>query len=69
MSCCYGNRRLAELVRVPAQPTIQATAEKAMSGAEKVGMAVAIGAVLMQIFQQRPANAKKSRKARRRKSR
>lgn len=65
MSCCSGRRPLfQELISLPSAQQAQTQVEQAMSGAEKVGMALAVGSVLAQIFFA-PKKAK-SRKSRRR---
>lgn len=72
MSCCYAKRMggivvtdvtPAPYVDDPEPTDLMGKVEKAAGGAEKIGMAFAVGAVLFQIF----SGQKKGRKSRRRK--
>lgn len=57
---------LQELITMPSAQEAQKAVEEAATGAQKVGMAVAIGSVLAQIlFAAKKAQPKKRRKARR----
>lgn len=63
MSCCQSKRTpLNELVNVP--ENYQAQVKEAMSGAQKIGMAVAIGSLLFHVFTQKKPKASTLRKKR-----
>lgn len=68
MSCCQGRRPVfQEVISLPTAQGAQKAVEEAATGAQKVGMAVAIGSVLAQILfaSRKKARPQKRRKARR----
>lgn len=64
MSCCQG-RRFRELITLPSVQEVQKSVEEAATGAQKVGMAIAVGSVLAQVLFGKKTKAPRRRKARR----
>jgi hypothetical protein len=66
MSCCQGRRPVfQELITMPSAQEAQKKVEEAATGAQKIGMAVAVGSVLAQIFLSKKTRPQTRRKARR----